>query len=116
MVKYWHPIPKLDDMLDELHGSSLFRNFDLQSGHHQIRKKEGDEWKTTFQTKYGSYEWLEMLFGFTKAPSTFMKLINNVLCEFIIKYIVVYFDDILVYNRTWDEHDEHVKIVLNALR
>lgn len=115
-ILYRFPLPWIDDMMDYLSGVVYFSKIDLKSSYHQIWIQEGDEWKTAFKTNEGLYEWLVMPFGQSNAPSTFMRLTNEMLKGYIRKFVIVYLDDILIFSRTREEHLQHVRKVLEKLQ
>ena len=115
-IKNRYPLPRIDDLFDQLCGSNVFSKIDLRSGYHQVRIKDEDIFKTAFRTRYGHYEFVIIPFGLTNALTVFMCLMNNIMHKYLDKFVVDFIDDILIYSKTEEEHREHLKIVLQELR
>ncbi|KAI3715043.1 hypothetical protein L6452_22009 [Arctium lappa] len=115
-VKNKYPLPRIDDLFDQLQGTGCFSKIDLRSGYHQVKVKEDDIPKTVFQTHYGHYEFLVMSFGLTNAPAMFMDLMNRVCRPFLDKSVIVFIDDILIYSKDESDHARHLRNVLEVLR
>ncbi|GJU91251.1 putative reverse transcriptase domain-containing protein, partial [Tanacetum coccineum] len=115
-IKNRYPLPRIDDLFDQLQGSSVYSKIDLRSGSHQLRIRKEDIPITAFRTRYGHYEFQVMPFGLTNAPAVFMDLMNRVCKPYLDKFMIVFIDDILIYSKNKEEHGEHLKTILNLLR
>ena len=116
IVKNKYPLPRIDDLFDQLKGARVFSKIDLRFGYHQLRIKEQDIQKIAFRTRYGHYEFLMMPFGLTNAPAVFIDLMNRVFRPYLDKYVVVFIDNILVNSNSYLEHEQHLRVVLQTLR
>ncbi|KAD3641324.1 hypothetical protein E3N88_30548 [Mikania micrantha] len=115
-IRNRYPLPRIDDLFDQLQGAKCFSKIDLRSGYHQLKIKDSDISKSAFRTRYGHYEFVVMPFGLTNAPAVFMDLMNRVFHDFLDKFVIVFIDDILVYSKSKKEHEEHLRAVLEILR
>ncbi|GJS31008.1 putative reverse transcriptase domain-containing protein [Tanacetum coccineum] len=115
-VKNRYPLPRIDDLFDQLQGSSVYSKIDLKSGYHQLRVREEDIPNTAFKTRYSHYEFLVMSFGLTNAPAVFMDLMNRVCKPYLDKFVIVFIDDILIYSKRKQEHEDHLKLILELLK
>nr|ADB85417.1 putative retrotransposon protein [Phyllostachys edulis] len=115
-VKNKYPLPRIDDLFDQLSGAQLFSKIDLRLGYHQIKVRTEDIPKTAFSTRYGLYECTVMSFGLTNAPAYYMNLMNSVFMEYLDQFVIMFIDDILIYSKSNDEHEQHFRLVLEKLR
>nr|GEW96112.1 retrotransposon protein, putative, Ty3-gypsy subclass [Tanacetum cinerariifolium] len=115
-VKNCYPLPRIDDLFDQLQGSSVYSKIDLRSSYHQLRVREEDIPKTAFRTRFRHYEFQVMPFGPTNAPAVFMDLMNRVCNPYLDKFVIVFIDDILIYSKDEKEHEEHLKAILELLK
>ena len=115
-LKNWCPLPRIDDLFDQVGRAKIFSNMDLRSKYHQVQICDEDIHKTAFRTRYGHYEFVVMPFRLTNAPANFMCTMNNILSKYSDKFVLVFINDILVYSKNKEEHEEHLRIVLRVLR
>ena len=115
-VKNKYPLPRIEDLFDQLNGACYFSKIDLRSGYHQLRVRDSDILKTAFHMRYGHFEFVVMPFGLTNAPATFMNMMNRIYHPYLDQFVVVFVDDILIYSKGRAEHEQHLKLVLQVLR
>ncbi|GKF04218.1 putative reverse transcriptase domain-containing protein [Tanacetum coccineum] len=115
-VKNRYPLPRIDDLFDQLQGSSTYSKIDLRSGYHQLRVRDEDIPKTDFKTRYGHYKFQVMPFGLTNVPTVFMDLMNRMCKPYLDKFVIVFVDDILIYSSNKEEHEDHLRIILELIK